>query len=211
MSRDHEVNCNCPVCNNGIREERQYAVMKNKGLGEKEFILDACECSLWDAFINTDWEERAQPVLTKIMPDETKAPILAYGVLIPQKHCEVTDWSKELCQWKDYAFGSIEEETLKFSCYKDFALFEDHILYGSHIPCALLLHTTLDLTKEREYGFGHTMFQIFSNYEILDNIINRKYLYCLGGIEESFDGDDISNWEQYINRDKLMTVAKRLF
>ena len=208
MSNHHEANCSCPICNNGIREEQQYAEMQ---LGERWFFVDASEAVMLEDFLRNKDKGAEQPVLSKEEPDETKIPVLAYGVLMPQTESGIKNWTEEVSKWKNYFFGSVEDEKLKLSCYKDFKLFENHIVYGKNIPCALLLHTTLDLTKERGYGFGYTAFLIYRNLGILDNIINRDFLFCLSGIEENFDGENLENWQQQIDEEKLMEITRRLF
>lgn len=208
MSKQHKEGCGCEICQNNIRDERQYAAMK---VGERFVIMEAGEVALIDNFLETRCEGEKQPVFPCIEPEEGGKPVLAYGVLIPQYDSGEKNWTEELEKYKDYAFGTVIDEKLYLSAYREFELFEEQVLYGTHIPCALLMDTCIDLTQEREYGFGRTAFLIYQDMGILDNMLNREFLFCIGGIEEVFHGDDLSNWTKYINTEKLMKTAKRLF
>lgn len=152
-----------------------------------------------------------QPAYLRVEPEEENKPVLAYGVIIPQYASNEKNWDEKLDQYKNFALGTLEDEKVYVSAYSDYELFTDDIVYNKHIPCALLLDTTLDLAVEREYGFGYTAFVLYKNIPILNNILNRDFLLCLGGMEKKFKAEDAQDWKQYINKDELMNVAKRLF
>ena len=207
MDKMHEENCQCPICNNGIREEIQYAALKIKD--DVYVILDAMEIAhIEKVFENFNGK---QPKYPCIEPEENSKPVLAYGVLIPQCDSKETEWKKRVDEYKNFALGTLDDEKVYVSAYSDYELFTDEVVYNNHIPCALLLYTTLDLSTECEYGFGHTAFVLYKNMEIIDNILNRKFLFCLGGVEDSFVIEDTEHWKKYINKENLMSVAKRLF
>ena len=194
-------------------EEMQYACMH---VGNGTYcILDVNEALLLEEYLadRDAGKGDAQPVLPRIEPQEDATPVLAYGVLIPQYNSSEKDWKTMLEEYKNCVLGTVEVEDKKqilLSEYDDFKLFEEETLYGNNIPCALLLKTALDLSKEREYGFGYTATLIYGDCELLDGILNRPFLFCLGGVEDGFDGKDLSHWENYINEETLMAVAKRL-
>lgn len=203
----HREDCSCPICNNGIREQLQYGALEIKD--GVRIIIDAEEfVHLVKCIKNTG---KKHPEYPKVEPEENGKPVLAYGVLIPQYKFKENDWFDELDKYKNFAFGTLEDEKLYVSAYSDFELFKNDAVYGSHIPCALLLETALDLTEEREFDFGHTAFVLYKDMPILNNILNRKFLFCFGGMEKNFNPEDAQTWRQYINKDELMNVAKRLF
>lgn len=206
MSNQHKKNC--VICRNNIREEMQYAL---KQVGKRSIIMDAAEVFMLNEWLDNRKEDEKQPAFPHVEPEENQKLVLAYGVLIPQYDSDIENWAEELNRWKEYAFGTLEDGKLKLSEYREFRLFEDQIIYKTHIPCALLMNTSLDLKKEREFGFGYTAFLVFGGWEIFDNILNRDFIFCLGGIEDSFNGEDLSNWTRYINVEKMMDIAKRLF
>lgn len=206
--KNHQEGCNCKICNNEIREERQYAAMPIKG--DQYITLDAKEYWHFDEFMENRSEKGRQPEYPKIYPDENKKPVLAYGVLIPQQGCEIKNWEEELVKYKEYGFGTLDDKRILISAYEEFELYPEEMVYNRHIPCALLLDTELDLTKERDYGFGHTAFLLYSNMEIFDNIFNRDFLFCLGGCEERCEPDR-ENWRKFIDKKKLIQIAERLF
>lgn len=207
MNKGHEKNCKCPICNNGIREELQYGALKIKD--DVYVILDAMEMAhINKAFENSD---RKQPEYPRMEPEENSKPVLAYGVLIPQCDSKEKNWEQRVDEHRNFAFGTLDDEKIYVSAYSDYELFTDELVYNNHIPCALLLDTALDLSKEREYGFGHTAFVLYKNMGIIDNIFNREFLFCLGGVEATFVKEDAENWKKYINKENLMSVAKRLF
>lgn len=201
---------NCPICNNGIREEHQFALMQ---LGEpgSYAILDIEEAVLIDSFLRDEPETCEQPVFPYVEAESSKPPVLVYGVLIPQEGWNPDSWTDELNQMKDYSLGTVHCGQLLLSSFRDFRLYEDRAVYGNHIPCALLMDTVLDLSTERPYGFGHTAFPLYQGLQILDNILNREYLFCLGGMEENFVADGATEWMRYIDETKLMQIALRLF
>lgn len=203
-------NCSCPICNNGIREELQYGAMP---VGDGKFvILDAEEIAHINEYQNSEESlKKVPPSYPRLTPEDDVAPVLAYGVIIPQSDTKTTDWNDELERRKEFGFGTLQDNRVFVSGYSDFVIYEDDKVYNTHIPCALLLYTSLDLSQERDYGFGYTSFLLFRDMDILSNILNRQYLFCLGGIEPSFDGKNLDCWKEYINKDNLVNVAKRLF
>lgn len=207
MNKRHEKNCECPICNNEIREELQYGALKIKD--DVAVILDAMEM----AHINKAYENsnRKQPEYPRIEPEENSKPMLVYGVLIPQCDSKEKEWVKRVDEHRNYAFGTLDDEKVYVSAYSDYELFTDEVVYNNHIPCALLLDTALDLYEEHEYGFGHTALVLYKNMGIIDNILNREFLFCLGGVENSFSVEDTEHWKKYINKENLMSIAKRLF
>lgn len=40
--------------------------------------------------------------------------------------------------------------------------------------------------------------------------LNRRFVICLGQMEENFKSEDKENWKQYIDVNKMMNVAKQL-
>ena len=202
------------MCSNNIREERQYGALEVKD--GKFIIIDAEEFCYFDEYmqslkVNKGKERPKQPAYVRTEPEEDKQPVLAYGVLIPQYDSDMNTWKKELEQYKNFAFGTLEEHQLYLSAYREFELFEENKVFDNHIPCALLFDTSLDLSKEKDYGFGYTSFLLYKDMEIFDNIFNRQFLFCLGDVENSFKSDDLENWTKYIDKNKLMDIANRLF
>lgn len=209
----HKNSCNCPICNNGIREELQYAALE---VADNVFrILDVEEVAHFDLYKDDDsFKEKIHAEFKKVEPDEEAACVLAYGVLIPQyDSTEVEQYKiyKSLDKFKNYAFGTLRDEKVYLSVYEDYVLYKDEPVYNSHIPCALLITSSLDLSEQRDFGFGHTMFLLFKDIELFANILNRDFIFCIGDIEESYDTADAKNWKKYIKKDKLMEIAKRLF
>lgn len=206
----HDENCECTPCKNAEREERQYAAVELK---ENELcIMDAEEFGHLDAFMRSD--EETEPEYEWIKPDEYGTPCLAYGVFIPQYEAENTNWKEQLKEYKGYTFGTLHDEKVYLSEYIDFALYEkDETVECNtgHIPVALLLKTSLDLTEERAYGFGHTVFPLYKDMGVLSCILNRDFLLCLGGCEESFKTADILSWKEKINKETLKKIANRLY
>ena len=90
-------------------------------------------------------------------------------------------------------------------------LFEEEIIYQSYIPVALLLDTSMDFSKKKEFGFGHTTFLLYKDMMFLDNVINRDFLFCIGGIEKLAPGIDKENWSSCIKEERLFRIARRLF
>lgn len=207
----HDELCNCPICNNGIREEHQYACL---ALKSGDFRIDADEYTLlanyWE---NEDESYTHFPVLE---PDETKTPILAYGVLMPAYISKVSNWTEEMAKWKNFFMCTVEDDKVWGSVYTDIEVFEENLVYNENIPCAMLLHTTLDLSEPREFGFGHTTFLRYKDAttkedtDLLENILNRPFLLCIAEKEDKFDGN-VENWKQQIDKRKLLQIARRLF
>lgn len=207
----HGDTCYCPICNNGIREEHQYACLQLKSGPVR---IDAYEASLLSDYCDNDDESYAQfPVFE---PDENKTPVLAYGVLMPAYNSKVSNWTEEIAKWKDFAMCTVEDEKVLGSVYVDIEVYEDALVYNQNIPCAMLLHTTCALSEPREFGFGHTTFLRYKDattkecIDLLDNILNRPFLLCIAENDPSFDGN-VECWKQQINREKLMEISKRLF
>lgn len=205
----HNTDCTCPICNSTIREERQYAAMRVSD--DAYVIIDAVEHSHMYEYISSD--KKACDKLPKydcVMPKDDSKKVLAYGVLLPQYGSVIDNWQQELDIYKNYALAALEDDKLYMSAYSDYKLYPDDAVYNFHIPIALLLDPSIDFHKELDFGFGHTCFVKYSNLNIFDNILSRPFLFCLGGIEENFDGDEV-NWQKCVDRDKLVEIARRLF
>ncbi len=207
MEDIHAKDCTCKICNNGIREERQYAALK---IEEHFIILDAEEYQHFDDWMRNKTENEKQPAYCVVEPKDENTLQLAYGVLIPAYETEVPDWNKELEKFKGYAFATLEDEKIYLSEYQDIVLFENMKTYGISIPCAMLLNTPLDLENKMDYGFGHTMFLKYGNMEIFNNIFNREFLFCVRDVEAAYDSVQ-GDWKDFINEKALKKVAKELF
>lgn len=197
--------CNCSICNNDIREEMQYAALK---LGKDYIIFDVEEYEHFDEWMETR-KDKQQPTYEEIEPENEKLQ-LVYGVIIPAFESNIEVCQEEMEKYKNYKLVSLKEKKLYISGYEDIKVFEDMKLYGNHIPCAILLNTSLELEKKRDYGFGYTMFLKFQDFEIFDNILNRQFLFCIRDIEETYASQE-NDWEKFIDKKKLETVARELF
>lgn len=206
----HAKNCDCPICNNGIREEHQYAAMEWSD--DKWIRMDAYEAFLLDEHCQ-DEESLHFP---ELVADESKIPVLAYGVLMPAYNSKVSNWTEEMAKWKNVNMCTVEDETVFNGCYTDIELYEDKLMYNEYIPCALLLHMPYDLSQKRELGFGHTTFIRYTDantkeyVDLLENILNRPFILCIAEKEERFDGN-VDNWRDQIDEKKLIQIARRLF
>lgn len=208
----HAKNCDCPICNNGIREEHQYAGMEWKpGVIIR---IDGYEWWLIDKLVKN--KDESYKKFPELVADESKTPVLAYGVLMPSNDSEVTNWTEEMEKWKNLDMCTLEDGKIFNGCYTDIELFEDKLMYNEFIPCAMLLHMPYDLSVQRELGFGHTTFIRYTyaetkeHMDILDNVLNRPFILCIAEKEESFDGN-VDNWRGQIDEKKLIQIARRLF
>ena len=172
-------------------------------------IMDAVEYGHFERWMNT--EEETEPEYEQLEPDQYGTPCIAYGVLIPQYDIEIQDWNKTLDNLEGFTFGTLLENNLYLSEYIDYRIREDLKADARYIPVALLLKTSLDLSKERSYGFGYTVFPLYKDMGILTNIMNRDFLFCLGGIESDFKITDVLKWQDKINEETLKTMATRLY
>lgn len=206
MENIHEKDCSCKICSNGIREERQYALLQ---IEEHSILFDAEEYQHFDEWMRNRGDNKKQPEYYIVEPENDTLQ-LVYGVLIPTPDAEVSDWHKELKKYIDYTFATLEDKKIYLSAYQDIEIYEDMKIYEMSIPCVMLLNTVLDLKEKQDYGFGHTMFLKYRDFEIFDNIFNRQFLFCVRDIEETYDGQQ-SNWKEFIDKQKLECVARELF
>lgn len=206
---NHKENCNCSICNNSIREERQYGALE---MENGEYVtFDAEEFCHFDNWMSNRKNGEEQPEYEEIEPDENAPLQLVYGVLMPGDKMETEDYAEKVKEFKNYALLSLEAEKIYYSGYKDIEVFKGKEVYPCSIPCAMLLHTSLNLEKRLEYGFGHTLFLKHANQAIFDNILCRKFLFCIRDVEKNFNPEDEENWKDYINVDNVLETAKYLF
>ena len=206
---EHKNNCMCERCRQG-KEERQFAVWRPTFDGKEVDILVDCE-EISHIFRFIDKEIALEDIKVVDTADD-KEPVLAYGILMICNGIEmsVDEAEETLNNRKNYAFACLEEMKECLSSYEDIAVFKEDVVYEDSIPIACLLKTDLDVANGKQYGFGYTMFIRYSDMDILSNIMNRNYLLCLRGVEESFDINDKDNWKDYINKDRLIKIAKEL-
>lgn len=205
----HKVNCNCPICNNSIREERQYGALEVKDGVYVTF--DAEEFSIFDQWMRNKKNGDKQPSFEEIVPTEDAPLQLVYGVLMLADKTDDESYIGKVKEYKNYAFISLADEKIYYSGYEDIELFAEKEVYNGFIPCAMLLRTSIDLEKKLDFGFGHTLFLKHSNQEIFDNILCRKFLFCIRDTEKNFVPEDAECWRKYINMDHMLENAKYLF
>lgn len=206
---DHKENCNCSICNNSIREERQYGALEMRDGTYVTF--DAEEWWHFDNWMSNRKKGEKQPEYEEVKPNEDTPLQLVYGVLMHGDKMETEDYVERVKEFKNYALLSLEAEKIYYSGYKDIQVFKGKEVYSCSIPCAMLLHTSLDLEKKLEFGFGHTLFLKHVNQAIFDNILHREFLFCIRDIERNFNSEDEEHWKDYINMDNMLETAKYLF
>ena len=204
----HEEKCNCPVCNNEIREERQFASLQISE--DKNVLFDVEEFAYFDKWMSTK-EKKQQPEYENIHPDEEASAQLVYAVLMPANENNKKDLCVEIKKCKNYAMCTLEDEKLYVSGYADIEVFKGKEVYSRCIPCALLLYTSLDLKKKKEYGFGYTMFLKHSNQKIFDNLLCREFVIVVRDIEETYNPEDEEHWKDYINEKNMLKMAREIF
>ena len=166
-----------------------------------QFLINGCI---------TEKKGDKQPSFEEIKPTEDNPPQLVYGVLMSSNKTEAVSTEK-VKEFKNYAFISLEGEKIYYSGYEDIEVFAGKEIYNGSIPCAMLLHTSIDLEKKLDFGFGHTLFLKHSNQEIFDNIMCREFLFCIRDTEKNFVPEDAECWRKYINIDHMLENTKYLF
>lgn len=203
----HKENCKCKICNNGIKEERQYAALEI--LEGQRVILDVEEYEHFDRWIMNRGKDNSQPMYEEIMPEDNSVLKLVYGVLIPQYNTDFLEFEEEVKKFKGFALATLESEKIYLSAYQDIKLFPDMVEYDNHIPCAMVIDSPIDFSRKKEYGFGHTMYIKCVNLKVFDNIFNRKFLFCMRDLEDAYIPSE-ENWKKCINTDTLQKTAKEL-
>ena len=199
----------CLICNNSIREERQYGALE---LNDNKYVIfDAQEFAYFDEWMKDKVKSKKQPNYKEIVPDENMLVQLVYGVLVVSGEEKEEKLIEKMGEFKNYALISLEHERIYYSSYNDIEIFRGKEIYPGFIPCAMLLHTSLDLKKKLEYGFGHTLFLKYKEMDIFDNILNREFLLCVRDIEKEFNPKDEKNWKKYIRIENMLRTAKYLF
>lgn len=202
--------CNCEMCNSG-RAERQFALSK----WDDEYILwDVDEASAFDKWLDTT-EDTSIPVDFPIVTfSEEKAPyFLVYGIIIPNplKECDLI---KEAESHKGYGYFTLLDGKIYESVYRDIWISPDRVHSNKDIPCAMLLQTSLDLNKERFWGFGYTMTIRYMNengfVETFTNIMNRKFALCVKDVVKVLP-EYTDDWKKYIDEAACIETARGIF
>lgn len=199
----------CSICNNGLREERQYGCLK---ISDDTFILlDAEEF----AYLEEREENRKKgndTIFQEVEPEDQQEVMLVYGVLIPQAGSTITikEWGDEIMKYKNFAFSTLHDNKEFLSTFKEIKLFENDVVYENQIPCAMLLQTALNLDEKKGYGFGYTMFLKYANLNIFENIFNRPFVFCIRDIEKNYL-ENMDNWYECVNFKLLKQTALELF
>lgn len=198
--------CNCPICNLNIKEERQFASMQLKE--ETSILIDVEEYEHIYNWIQSEAKEI--PHYERIEAEENIEPVLAYGILIPQigSEKELGEWNMIAEKYVNYAFLTLEQGKEYISSYEDIVLLYDMPVYHNHIPCAMILQTPIN-NFDKELDFGYTMSLCYSNLNIFDNIINRKFLFCIKETK-SLTVEERKEWKNHIKQERMIQIAKEL-
>lgn len=205
--------CTCERClqiSMQGKEEMQFArwVTKDRNGNDLPILVDCEEIS--HIYNYLDKEIKIEDIKTEEV-DDNKTPVLAYGILLScNDDMGIEQIEDKLIQYKGYGYACLDDMTEYISSYDDIAVFKDDVVYGN-IPIACLLRTDLDVANGKMYGFGFTNFLRYHNMDILSNIMNRDYLLCIRGVEESYNDSDRDNWKDHINKSTLMEIAKDIF
>ncbi len=145
--------CHCEMCSSG-RAERQFALSQ---WNENQFILwDVEEASAFDKWLDTPKEKRVPADFPVVKFNEEESPYyLAYGIIIPNPLQEC-DLIKEAEAYKGYNHFTLLDGKVYESGYSDIWFSPDRVHGGKDIPCAVLLQTSLDLNKKRNYGLQNS-------------------------------------------------------
>lgn len=135
--------------------------------------------------------------------DETAEPILAYGVLIPQKNRSLASLLKDLREreaYREYAFACMESpESCKISNYTDIKLFPEW-RKGEQLPAACLLHTELSFDPMPKDGYA--LFLRYGNITLEKNLQVRDFVFRILGREALYLGEEES-WKDCIYENKM--------
>lgn len=197
--------CHCEMCSSG-REERQFAL----SAWNDDYILwdidEASEFNKWDTQSPVDFPA--------VKVNEEKSPYyLVYGIIIPNP-LHKNDMLKEAETYKDYCHFTLLDGKIYESVYRDIWCSEKKVHSEKDIPCAVLLKTSLDLSRKRSYGFGYTMTVRYKNenglMDIFTNIINRSFAICVKDVVKVFPeyNDD---WKKYIDEAACIEAARGVF
>lgn len=213
--------CHCELCNS-MRAERQFALSD----WEDKYILwdvdEAIEFNTWafDTRLDTDTVEGIMGEAKRIPVDfpivklnEESEYLLVYGVVIPNPLADC-DLAKEAENYKGFGHFTLLDGKIYESVYSDIWLSHDKVHSGKDIPCAVLLQTSLDLKKKRDYGFGYTMTVRYKDekgfMDIFSNIMNRSFALCVKDVVKVFP-EYTDDWKKYIDEAVCVEIAREIF
>lgn len=203
--------CHCEMCSSG-RAERQFALSQ---WDENQFILwDVEEASAFDKWLDTPKEKRVPADFPVVKFNEEESPYyLAYGIIIPNPLQEC-DLIKEAETYKGYNHFTLLDGKVYESGYSGIWFSADRVHDGKDIPCAVLLQTSLDLNKKRNYDFGYTMTVRLKDedglMDIFSNIMNRNLALCVKDVVKVLS-EYTDDWKKYIDEAACIETARGIF
>lgn len=191
----------CSICNNEIREERQFAHIK---MGE-EFVLIAAEELEHLELMQEEMVKNREDFEESFVDEEKKESIYVYGVVIPQANTEKSyeEWRKFLKERMGYAYLTLEDKKQYISVIEDIKIFSEENCYG-HYPCIVKLKTDINFNEKTDYGFGHVFTLKYQDMLSLESILNRDYCLCLRDLKETPGFENV-------NENMLKQVAREIF
>lgn len=190
-----------------IQRRTQYNVVELEK--DVSILLNGEETASLERYQKKFKKTREEPTFKEVEPKEGNPLCLAYGYLIPQIGMELEDWTAELENYKEFAHGTVMGKSMYLSCYNDFVLYPEHKAETmGAIPCAMLLNTSLNFEKVRNFGLGYTMYLLRNGMGSITNMLNRHYLFCLCGVEKDFNPEACENWKDCISQEKIQTMAE---
>ena len=211
MKYENKKVCHCEMCSSG-REERQFALSE---WNDNEFILwDVEEASAFEKWLDTTEDTKIPADFPVVKVNEEKSPYyLAYGIIIPNP-LQGCDLIKEAEAYKGYGHFTLLDGKVYESVYSDIWLSHDRVHSEKDIPCAVLLQTSLDLNKKRNYGFGYTMTVRYEKkdglMDIFSNIMNRSLALCVKDVVMVLP-EYTDDWKKYIDEAACIETARGIF
>lgn len=204
--------CHCEMCNSG-REERQFAL---SNWDDKYILWDVDEASAFEKWLDTTEDTSILADFPIVSVNEEESPyLLVYGIIIPNPlKNEKYDLIKKVEAYKNYCHFTLLDGKIYESVYSDIWLSPYKVHSGKDIPCAVLLKTSLDLNKKRDFDFGYTMtirYQDENGFmETFTNIMNRNFALCVKDVVKVLP-EYTDNWKKYIDEAACIETARGIF
>lgn len=168
---------------------------------DERILVSAMEFSLFDIYMEKINAESS--AIQETDEIEKLSYKIVYGIVMFQEGEKVERVKERILDTKNYAYIDLEENMVNVSSYQDIVFGEVNDF--NQIPFAALMQTNHEFQKNMPYSV--TMFLRYYDMDVLDNLVNRKYLLACRYAENISDLTE-ENWREYIDYQKMYEVAK---
>jgi len=194
----HDENCNCGCSGYEVR----YALDK---INDDFYVIEASEIALLNKVLAKEYDE---PDIIMYSQEELEYRII-YWAFMPQRFTENKGDVALVNSFADKYHGYFDFEKNTFNRIEIEAVEYISRIHEYKFTVAVLAKVPHELPQDERF----TAIPMVKELKAIDHIYKRQAIFSLNETEKNLDGisEDFSNWIDYVDKERAISVAKRIF